>query len=76
MVAVAKAGLLPPGFFWTDADNTDVPMATGELVELEKAMQQNMVLQGFKIHERQRQMKEAVSALGSLGEVRSYRVGW
>ncbi|EGS9581087.1 DUF4376 domain-containing protein [Salmonella enterica] len=51
-------------------------MATGELVELEKAMQQNMVLQGFKIHERQRQMKEAVSALGSLGEVRSYRVGW
>ncbi|EFT2597909.1 DUF4376 domain-containing protein [Salmonella enterica] len=76
VVAVAKAGLLPPGFFWTDADNTDVPMATGELVELEKAMQQNMVLQGFKIHERQRQMKEAVSALGSLGEVRSYRVGW
>ncbi|ENU7738194.1 DUF4376 domain-containing protein, partial [Salmonella enterica] len=26
VVAVAKSGALPPGFFWTDADNIDVPM--------------------------------------------------
>ncbi|MFS9904521.1 DUF4376 domain-containing protein, partial [Salmonella enterica] len=52
VVAVAKSGTLPPGFFWTDADNNDVPVTTDELTALEAAMQQNMVLQGFKIHER------------------------
>ncbi|EAA9004439.1 DUF4376 domain-containing protein, partial [Salmonella enterica] len=57
VVAVARTGALPPGFFWTDADNTDVPLTADELVILEGAMQQNMVQQGFKIHERQRQMK-------------------
>ncbi|EPC7758224.1 hypothetical protein ACR218_001404 [Salmonella enterica] len=25
---MAKSGMLPPGFFWTDADNIDVPMTT------------------------------------------------
>ncbi|EIP3426902.1 DUF4376 domain-containing protein, partial [Salmonella enterica] len=60
VVAVAKSGVLPPGFFWTDADNIDVPMTADELTALEAAMQQNMVLQGFKIHERQRAMKEEV----------------
>ncbi|EBG6881514.1 DUF4376 domain-containing protein, partial [Salmonella enterica subsp. diarizonae serovar 61:r:z53] len=54
VVAVAKSGALPPGFFWTDADNIDVPMTADELTALEVAMQQNMVPQGFKIHERQR----------------------
>ncbi|HIC6969781.1 TPA: DUF4376 domain-containing protein, partial [Salmonella enterica subsp. enterica] len=54
VVAVAKSGALPPGFFWTDADNIDVAMTADELSALEAAMQQNMVLQGFKIHERQR----------------------
>ncbi|HAT1685546.1 TPA: DUF4376 domain-containing protein, partial [Klebsiella oxytoca] len=43
VVAVAKSGALPPGFFWTDADNIDVPMTADELVALEAAMQQNMV---------------------------------
>ncbi|EBW6364500.1 hypothetical protein DPU24_27830, partial [Salmonella enterica subsp. enterica serovar Oranienburg] len=47
-----------------------------ELISLEAAMQQNMVLQGFKIHERQRQMKEEVEALTTLDAVRSYNVGW
>ncbi|EAA4709011.1 DUF4376 domain-containing protein [Salmonella enterica] len=76
VVAVAKSGALPPGFFWTDADNIDVPMAPDELTALEAAMQQNMVLQGFKIHERQRQMKEEVEALTTLADIRNYRVGW
>ncbi|EAZ8024039.1 DUF4376 domain-containing protein, partial [Salmonella enterica] len=35
VVAVAKSGELPPGFFWTDADNIDVPMSTDELTALE-----------------------------------------
>ncbi|ENT8031451.1 DUF4376 domain-containing protein [Salmonella enterica] len=76
VVAVAKSGELPPGFFWTDADNIDVPMSTDELTALEAAMQQNMVLQGFKIHERQRQMKEEVDKLTDYKAVQDYAVVW
>ncbi|EJK9764119.1 DUF4376 domain-containing protein [Salmonella enterica] len=76
VVAVAKSGELPPGFFWTDADNIDVPMTTDELTALEAAMQQNMVLQGFKIHERQRQMKEEVDKLTDYKAIKDYAVGW
>ncbi|EDT0424486.1 DUF4376 domain-containing protein, partial [Salmonella enterica] len=49
---------------------------TDELTALEVAMQQNMVLQGFKIHERQRQMKAEVDALDTPEAVRNYRPGW
>ncbi|MBA3153548.1 DUF4376 domain-containing protein, partial [Salmonella enterica] len=76
VVAVAKSGILPPGFFWTDADNIDVPMTADELTALEAAMQQNMVIQGFKIHERQRQMKEEVEKLTDYDAVRNYIVDW
>ncbi|EBJ4701457.1 DUF4376 domain-containing protein [Salmonella enterica] len=76
VVAVAKSGMLPPGFFWTDADNIDVPLTTDELTALEAAMQQNMVLQGFKIHERQRQMKEEVDKLTDYKAIKDYAVGW
>ncbi|EJC4103045.1 DUF4376 domain-containing protein [Salmonella enterica] len=76
VVAVARTGALPPGFFWTDADNIDVPMTADELTALEAAMQQNMVLQGFKIHERQRQMKEDVDALTDYNAIQQYVAGW
>ncbi|WZX60075.1 DUF4376 domain-containing protein [Salmonella enterica subsp. diarizonae serovar 58:r:z53] len=76
VVAVAKSGALPPGFFWTDADNIDVPVTADELTALEAAMQQNMVLQGFKIHERQRQMKEEVDKLTTMDDVREYIPDW
>ncbi|EOC8641411.1 DUF4376 domain-containing protein [Salmonella enterica subsp. enterica serovar Infantis] len=76
VVAVAKSGALPPGFFWTDADNIDVPMTADELAALEAAMQQNMVLQGFKIHERQRQMKEEVDKLTDYKAIQGYIVDW
>ncbi|EBM5321992.1 DUF4376 domain-containing protein [Salmonella enterica] len=76
VVAVGKSGALPPGFFWTDADNIDVPMTADELTALESAMQQNMVLQGFKIHERQRQMKEEVDKLTDYKAIQTYAVGW
>ncbi|EBR4568811.1 DUF4376 domain-containing protein [Salmonella enterica] len=76
VVAVGKSGALPPGFFWTDADNIDVPMTADELTALEVAMQQNMVPQGFKIHERQRQMKEEVDKLTDYKAIQTYAVGW
>ena len=76
VIAAAQAGTLPPGFFWTDADNHDVELTTEELVQLAGAMTQAMVVEGFRIHERQRQMKEEVAALDTLEAIRSYPVGW
>ncbi|HEC9484395.1 TPA: DUF4376 domain-containing protein [Salmonella enterica subsp. enterica serovar Orientalis] len=76
VVAVAKSGALPPGFFWTDADNIDVPVTADELIALEAAMQQNMVIQGFKIHERQRQMKEEVDKLTDYKAIQNYVPDW
>ncbi|HGA5460554.1 TPA: DUF4376 domain-containing protein [Salmonella enterica subsp. diarizonae serovar 50:k:z35] len=76
VTAVARQGTLPAGFFWTDADNEDIPMTADELISLEAAMQQNMVAVGWKIHERQRQMKEEVDKLTELSAVRHYVVGW
>ena len=76
VIAAAQAGMLPPGFFWTDADNHDVELTTEQLVQLAGAMTQVMVAEGFRIHERQRQMKEEVAALDTLEAIRSYPVGW
>lgn len=76
VVAAASAGMLPDGFFWTSADNTDVMLTAGELAELDATMTSAMVQQGFRIHERQRQMKAEVAVLTLLDEVRAYQVGW
>ncbi|HBA6943454.1 TPA: DUF4376 domain-containing protein [Escherichia coli] len=76
VVAVAQAGALPAGFFWTDADNQDVTLTPEELVQLDAAMLQAMVIRGFQIHERQRQMKEEVAELDSADAIRRYIVGW
>ncbi|ECT8547603.1 DUF4376 domain-containing protein [Salmonella enterica subsp. diarizonae serovar 48:i:z] len=76
VAAMAKAGKLPASFFWTDADNIDVPMTSDELIALEAAMEQNMVIQGFKIHERQRQMKKEMDEIKDYKAVRGYVVEW
>lgn len=76
VVASASTSILPDGFFWTDADNHDIPVNAAFLQQLEAAMQQNMVLQGFKIHERQRQMKEEVDSLTDYDAIRHYNIGW
>ncbi|EOH9010019.1 DUF4376 domain-containing protein [Citrobacter freundii] len=76
VIAAANAGMLPEGFFWTDADNHDIPVNTELLQQLEEAMVQAMVIQGFKIHARQRQMKGEVSALHDLDSIINYRVSW
>ncbi|TKU63911.1 DUF4376 domain-containing protein [Citrobacter braakii] len=76
VIVAAQAGTLPPGFFWTDADNHDVELTTEQLIQLAGAMTQAMVAEGFRIHERQRQMKEEVAALDTLKAIRSYPVGW
>ncbi|HAZ4235536.1 TPA: DUF4376 domain-containing protein [Escherichia coli] len=76
VLAVAKAGVLPADFFWTDADNQDVAVTAEELIELEVQMLQAMVSQGFRIHERQRAMKKTVSSFATPDEVQAYHIGW
>lgn len=76
VVAVAKSGVLPPGFFWTDADNIDVPMTAGELLNLSDAIDQAMFTMGLKIHLRQREMKEEIDKLTDVKAILDYKIGW
>ncbi|HFJ2022402.1 TPA: DUF4376 domain-containing protein [Salmonella enterica] len=72
----ARSNILPANFFWTDADNIDVPVKAADLESMSTAMNTTMFLQGFKIHERQRQMKEEVEALADYQAIKNYVVGW
>ncbi|EMD3662603.1 DUF4376 domain-containing protein [Salmonella enterica] len=76
VVVAAGAGILPEGFFWTDADNHDIPVSAAFLQKLEASMVQAMVMQGFRIHERQRQMKEEVAQMTDINAITSYQPGW
>ncbi|EAT8301124.1 DUF4376 domain-containing protein [Salmonella enterica] len=76
VLTVANAGLLPDSFFWTDADNNDVPVTAEDLAALDAAMTQAMVIQGVKIHERQRQMKKDIGELTKVSDILNYSVGW
>ncbi|ENK6197168.1 DUF4376 domain-containing protein [Salmonella enterica subsp. enterica serovar Oranienburg] len=76
VLVVAKSGQLPEGFFWTDANNEDVPVTVDDLTAIDAGMTQAMVIQGFKIHERQRQMKKDISELTKVSDILNYPVGW
>ncbi|PSY61267.1 DUF4376 domain-containing protein [Escherichia sp. 20412-1] len=75
-MAMVTSGTLPEGFFWTSADNEDIPATAELLTAIYEGMQQALVAQGFKIHERQRQMKQEVSELTTVAEIEAYEVGW
>ncbi|EHK3390320.1 TPA: DUF4376 domain-containing protein [Escherichia coli] len=67
---------LPERFFWTDADNHDVAVDADELKALGVAMKQAMVAHGFRIHERQRQMKQEIAGMTRYRDVLCYQPGW
>ncbi|EBM4324309.1 DUF4376 domain-containing protein [Salmonella enterica] len=75
-VQMAKSNKLPASFIWTDADNNDVPMTAGELLNLSDAIDQAMFTMGLKIHLRQREMKEEIDKLTDAQAVLDYVVGW
>lgn len=75
-VQMAKQNKLPGGFIWTDADNNDVPMTAGELLNLSDAIDQAMFTMGLKIHLRQREMKEDIDKLTDAQAVMDYVVCW
>ncbi|EJP5180876.1 DUF4376 domain-containing protein [Salmonella enterica] len=73
---VIEAGGLPDGVKWTDADNNDISLSLSDLKALQKIMVVAMAIQGGKIHERQRKMKEEVGALTDYKAIQNYVVGW
>ncbi|HFO4057878.1 TPA: DUF4376 domain-containing protein [Escherichia coli] len=75
-VVAAKAGKLPEAFFWTDAENNDVPVTAEELIALSEAAEQAMFTKGMEIHVRQRTMKKELEKLTSADEILAYRVDW
>ncbi|EHD7191587.1 DUF4376 domain-containing protein [Escherichia coli] len=75
-VAAAKSGLLPAEFFWTDADNNDIPVTADELIALSNAASAAMFTKGMEIHIRQREMKKAIEELQDPAEIMAYPVGW
>lgn len=75
-VQAAKQNRLPEDFIWTDADNNDVPMTAGELLNLSDAIDQAMFAKGLQIHMRQRQMKEEIDKLTDVKAVMDYVAGW
>ncbi|MEE9633003.1 DUF4376 domain-containing protein, partial [Escherichia coli] len=48
--SAARGGVLPEGFFWTDAENNDVPMTADELISLSDAAGKAMFRKGLEIH--------------------------
>lgn len=76
VMPLVSTGMLSAGFFWTDANNEDIPATAELLTAIYEGMQQALVVQGFKIHERQRQMKQEVAELATTAEIEAYKVGW
>lgn len=75
MQPLVALGAVPAGFFWTDADNNDVPTDFAALQALNLAHEQALVAQGFAIHQRQRAMKEALPTLTDE-QLQAFEPGW
>ncbi|TXQ18483.1 DUF4376 domain-containing protein, partial [Escherichia coli] len=67
--------ILPEGFFWTDAENNDVPMTAEALMALSEAAEKAMFTKGMEIHVRQRTMKKEIEALDDAEAILAYKVG-
>lgn len=72
---VAALPALPPGFFWTDAQDNDVPLSVAEIQALDAAHEQALIERGWAIHARQRAMKAEIEALDAAG-LAAYVIGW
>ncbi|ECG1392260.1 TPA_asm: DUF4376 domain-containing protein [Salmonella enterica subsp. houtenae serovar 45:g,z51:-] len=76
ILALTRTAELPTGFYWTDADNNDVSVTPDDLVSINENMTTTMVAQGWKIHERQRDMKKDIDGLKKISDILNYKVGW
>ncbi|ECG8634055.1 DUF4376 domain-containing protein [Salmonella enterica subsp. salamae] len=76
VLALSRISALPEGFYWTDADNNDVQVTPADLAAINTGMTAAMVMQGWKIHERQRDMKKEVDELIKVSDILDYKIGW
>ncbi|WP_410498154.1 DUF4376 domain-containing protein [Chitinibacter sp. S2-10] len=72
---VAELPALPPDYYWTDADNVDMPMTLAEIQSLAQAHEIAIATQGWKIHQRQRAMKAEILLLEGEA-LANYQPGW
>ena len=75
VVMAAKSDTARTALAWGDADNQQVKLSMPELEELAAAMAQAQVDRNDEIYQRQREMKEQLSRLSTLDEVRALTVG-
>ncbi|WCA23169.1 DUF4376 domain-containing protein [Escherichia coli] len=76
VVMAAKSDTARTTLAWGDADNQQVKLSMPELEELAAAMAQAQVDRNDEIYQRQREMKEQLSQLSTLDEVRVLTVGY
>lgn len=76
VLIVASAGGLPSDFFWTDAEDNNIPVNVDDLIRLNQEIAFAMVTQGLKIHERQQKMKQDIEALTRVNDILDYPVEW
>lgn len=74
-VMASKSDTARKTMVWGDADNQQVKLSMPELEELATAMAQAQVDRNDGIYQRQREMKEQLSRLSILDEVRALTVG-
>ncbi|ENS2338198.1 DUF4376 domain-containing protein [Salmonella enterica] len=75
VVMTAKSDTARTALAWGDADNQQVKLSMPELEELAAAMAQAQVDRNDEIYRRQREMKEQLSLLTTLNEVRAFTPG-
>ncbi|WP_105283426.1 DUF4376 domain-containing protein [Escherichia sp. MOD1-EC6098] len=75
VVMASKSDMARDVMTWGDADNQQVKLSIQELEELATAMAQAQVDRNDEIYQRQREMKEQLSQLSILDEVRALTVG-
>lgn len=74
-VMASKSNTARKTMVWGDAENQQVKLSMPELEELAAAMAQAQVDRNDEIYQRQREMKEQLSRLSTLDEVRALTVG-
>ncbi|HCL7977255.1 TPA: DUF4376 domain-containing protein [Escherichia coli] len=75
VVMAAKSDTARTALAWGDANNQQVKLSMSELEELAVAMAQAQLDRNDGIYQRQREMKEQLSQLSILDEVRALTVG-
>ena len=74
-VMASKSDTARKTMVWGDAENQQVKLSMPELEELAAALAQAQVDRNDEIYQRQREMKEQLSRLSTLDEVRALTVG-